>query len=106
MAITAQLISRSATREVWDVTSTLDNEAPNSINIAHQLDAVPSEVTIIPLAPPGFAAAGQISAWSWDTTQTTTALARVEKTGNGAVGAGAAVPQVRFVIKLPHSILG
>ena len=104
MAITAALVSRSATREVWDIISSLDNDIPGFINIAHQLGAIPSEVSFTSIDGQS-PSPGLVSGWVTDRAINSATLVNATKSNDGAAGSGLAVPQVRLVFSIPHSIV-
>lgn len=101
MAMSAVLVSRSETREVWDVTSTLDAEAGATLNIVTELGTA-GQVTLTPL---GTTTAASLSAWTWDEANSGPNQVVLEKTGNGAAGSGNANAQLRVVAEIPHSIV-
>jgi len=93
--VTAMTALSGEYTKVWDITASADGDTA-SPDILHTLGAIPASVTLTELT-----AAGQISEWFASTIDATKVI--VTK-GTGA-GSGAATPQLRLIVSLPHSIV-
>lgn len=94
MAVSINVIRQGVDSHVADVVATAD--ADTTATIPHGLGAAPEEVTLTNLLQ----APAALSGWAATTINAT----NVVLTKSTAVGSGNAAPQLRCIIKRPHTI--